>query len=688
MATVLALLAAGAAAGDYADHAGMNCYTGHGGVNIDSGSAARTLALADCEAWCDATAACTCVVQGAAGAAEASKCWRRSACTPAGCASDSKYSTFIKPPVPTPPTPPTPPPPTPPPPPPPGPPCADCPNILLMFTDDQDELLGGWEPMARTRAAVGAQGATASQWRIHTPICAPSRSEMLSGRYYHNIKSDYPTPGAVVSSGAVAHVDLGGKVFPYAFPIALRAQKGYATALFGKCMNGNCGKNQYAGDVNFHQLGAFDAWFEGTGYVDGTFYDNSAPGCDDWPASDAGCSTTVGPSTAGAGYLTSELGNRTIAWLRKHEREQARRARASVPRRPWFVFFAPHAPHGPATPAPWHKDACAGVASPRTPDFNFTGAHTTSCSVYPPGAAGFARDGPRQWWNGTDLPEITSCQPPIDAADAAAIDARARHRCQTLLSVDDSYAEILEAVEELGQLNNTYVLVTSDHGYNLGQHMIVDAKMMFFEHSLRIPMLFKGPGIARNSTFDFLGTQVDLAPTILGLAGIAAPPYMDGKDLVPLLVRADTAAAQREALPGSVRMHLSGAAGAPPPQRTASYHVYYNQGPWETGCGHEPPSNWCKPQRHPLDDWSNTWMGVHYRSPHDGAAYKYAAFDPYGKQSNFSQPYMHLLFNLTADPFELDNVYNATLASQPALVAELEAVLRQYSTCAGQSCAM
>ena len=84
--------------GDYAGHVGMNCFTGHGGVNIDSGSAARTLALADCEAWCDATAACTCVVQGATAAAEASKCWRRSACTPTGCASDSKYNTFIKPP--------------------------------------------------------------------------------------------------------------------------------------------------------------------------------------------------------------------------------------------------------------------------------------------------------------------------------------------------------------------------------------------------------------------------------------------------------------------------------------------------------------------------------------------------------------------------------------------------------------
>ena len=81
-------------------------------------------------------------------------------------------------------------------------------------------------------------------------------------------------------------------------------------------------------------------------------------------------------------------------------------------------------------------------------------------------------------------------------------------------------------------------------------------------------------------------------------------------------------------------------------------------------------------------------MGVHYRSPRGGASYKYAAYDPYGKQSNFSQPYMHVLFNLTADPFELVNIYNATVASQPELVAELEAVLRQYSTCEGSSCEM
>eukprot|EP01045_Picozoa_sp_COSAG04_P042879 COSAG04_NODE_13769_length_592_cov_1.722110_2_plen_72_part_01 len=66
--------------------------------------------------------------------------------------------------------------------------------------------------------------------------------------------------------------------------------------------------------------------------------------------------------------------------------------------------------------------------------------------------------------------------------------------------------------------------------------MLPSNKFLLYDHSLRIPMVIMGPGISPNSTNEFLGTQVDLAPTMLGLAGIATPPYMDGKSLVSLLV--------------------------------------------------------------------------------------------------------------------------------------------------------
>ena len=68
-----------------------------------------------------------------------------------------------------------------------------------------------------------------------------------------------------VTSGAIGHIALD-KVWPNAFPKLLRESKGYATALFGKCMNNNCGSNAAASGMNMHEMGVFDRWFEGTGY--------------------------------------------------------------------------------------------------------------------------------------------------------------------------------------------------------------------------------------------------------------------------------------------------------------------------------------------------------------------------------------------------------------------------------------
>jgi hypothetical protein len=87
--------------------------------------------------------------------------------------------------------------------------------------------------------------------------------------------------------------------------------------------------------------------------------------------------------------------------------------------------------------------------------------------------------------------------------------------------------------------------------------------------------------------------QVDFAPTFLSLAGIEMPDYMDGTDLVPLLVAPAVARAQGEALPGSVTRSLSrsqvgGAVPKPKPVRETSFHQYFNQGPWKVNCTQAP----------------------------------------------------------------------------------------------------
>ena len=111
-------------------------------------------------------------------------------------------------------------------------------------------------------------------------------------------------------------------------------------------------------------------------------------------------------------------------------------------------------------------------------------------------------------------------------------------------------------LKTLDELDSTYIIITSDHGYNRGHHRLAFGKFVFYEHSRRIPAVFAGPGIRVGSRFGFLGTNVDVAPTILGLAGIAPVDGTDGRSMVPLLVSADTAAAQGGMLPPSVAGHL------------------------------------------------------------------------------------------------------------------------------------
>ena len=80
-------------------------------------------------------------------------------------------------------------------------------------------------------------------------------------------------------------------------------------------------------------------------------------------------------------------------------------------------------------------------------------------------------------------------------------------------------------------------LCAADHGYNLGEHRLPSCKLNVYDHDTRIPMVIKGPGISPSLKFDYIGSNVDLAPTFLGLAGADfLAQHMDGRSIVPLLV--------------------------------------------------------------------------------------------------------------------------------------------------------
>jgi len=99
--------------------------------------------------------------------------------------------------------------------------------------------------------------------------------------------------------------------------------------------------------------------------------------------------------------------------------------------------------------------------------------------------------------------------------------------------VDDTVGRMLGVLERTGLAQNTIVVFTSDHGDNLGSHGLVQ-KGGFNEESIRIPMILRGPGTTPGVNNSHVGSLVDLAPTLLSMAGTATPTHFHGRGLSPL----------------------------------------------------------------------------------------------------------------------------------------------------------
>jgi arylsulfatase A-like enzyme len=459
------------------------------------------------------------------------------------------------------------------------------PNILFVLTDDLD--LGELAQMPIVQSKLAQQGVTFQNNFVSVSLCCPSRSTTLRGQYSHN--TGVKTNGGGNGGFGTAH-SLGIESSTIATWLN---DAGYRTALIGKYLNGYPGT---AGDT----------------YV--------PPGWDEWyssvkgnPYSEYDYTLNENGTLVSYGHKAKDYG--TNVYLKKTQDFVTKAAQAGEP---FFAYLAVYAPHGPATPANQDLTKFPGATAPRTPSYNEADV--------------------------SDKPAWVQAKAPLTTAQQNKLDALYLKRIQSLQAVDRAVGKLIATLKTNGQLNNTYIVFTSDNGFHLGQHRLTQGKQTAYEEDVHVPLIVRGPGVPKNATRAHITGNVDYAPTFAALAGATTPSFVDGRSFAPLLT------------------------SSPPPISTWR-HTYLVEH-WLQG-GAEPPGGPPEPDDDPAVP--DTKAGIPEFHAVRNARYTYIELVTGEKE----------LYDHSVDPFELTNI--AATAS-PTLLASLHSQLVNLETCTGASC--
>jgi len=353
------------------------------------------------------------------------------------------------------------------------------PNVVVILIDDLrwDAMSCAGHPFVRTPHIdrIAAEGARFVNAFVTTSLCSPSRANFLTSTYAH-------VNGVRTNEGQ----EFGPRLRH--FPALLR-DEGYDTAYVGKW--------HMRPDANPRP--GFDYWlsFKGQGvYVDPPLNEN-------------------GRDFKAKGYMTDLLTDYAVGWLQR-------------PRsRPFCLYLAHKAVHGPFTPAPRHANLYRDVEMPKPASFDDTLADKPEW-IRAMTVRGARRE---EWLKNKDIPVPPSIPPAKwNPRDQGRLDYY-----RTLAAVDDSVGKVLDTLGQMGVLDSTVVIFAGDNGFFQGEHRRGDKRLMY-EESIRIPLLMRYPRLIRAGGLpDPMILNIDLAPTLLEIAGIEAPQYMQGRSFRPLL---------------------------------------------------------------------------------------------------------------------------------------------------------
>ncbi|KAI8963110.1 Arylsulphatase [Daldinia sp. FL1419] len=363
------------------------------------------------------------------------------------------------------------------------------PNIVFILTDDQDLHMNSIDYMPFLKKHLLEQGTFYKRHFCTTALCCPSRTTIFTGKNAHNtnVTNVVPPYGGYpkfVSQG------LNDKYLP-----VWLQESGYETYYTGKLFNAHSVDNYHSPHAagwtaSDFLLDPFTYW-----YMNSTYQRNQ-----DAPVSFEGQ------------HSVDVLAQKALGLLDE----------AFETGKPFFLGVAPVSPHAniwgpnfkdgghgdlekveflPPVPAERHAKLFEGVKVPRTENFN----------PDKPSGASWIRNLPKQ------------SQETVEYNDHFYV-----QRLRTLQSVDEIVDSLVRRLEELGILNNTYIVYSTDNGYHIGQHRMQPAKQCSFEEDINIPLIIRGPGVPKNASSDIVTTHTDLAPTFLEIAGAPMRDDFDG----------------------------------------------------------------------------------------------------------------------------------------------------------------